>query len=207
MAAITYGKFSELILNAYYKFIRSDNANYTMRQIAEMVAHEVAFFAKGDAFEQSALGETTFANDQFISVYRAIALSTDADGNKYITMPQTPVGLPQGREIARVSFTGNKTVQVYPIRNKDVAFQSTRPKWMITYYVEDGKLVFGNLSNLVNATVDLRLVGAIPAGTELIDCVLNVPKNIESQIFDKILVRLNAVRGVKVDMINDGVSQ
>lgn len=209
MSQMTYGKMSELIINAYYKTVRNDNANYTIRHIAEMVAHEVAYFAKMDAFEQSNLGESTYSNDQFISVYRALAMQVDASGNKYIKMPQTPAGLPQGREIEYVNFTGNKKVQVFPMRNKDRFMQSMTktPNWMVLYYVEDGNIVFQNLSALVTGTVDIKLIGAIPSGTELVDCVLNVPKNTESQIFDKILARLNSIRGVKVDTTNDGVSQ
>lgn len=209
MSQMTYGKFSELIINSYYKSVRDDNSNYTIRQIAELVAHEVAYFAKANALEQDRLGESVYANDQFISTYNALPLLTDANSNKYIVMPQTPAGLPMGREIAYVAFTGNKKIQVFPMRNKDRFMQSftTTPPFMVLCYVENGNILFDNLSPMVTGTVDLKLVGAIPSVTELVDCVLNVPKDTEALIFDKILVQLNAIRGVLVDNVNDNVSR
>ena len=206
---MTCGKLSELIINQYYKKVRSNDANYTLRHIAEQVAQEVAFFAKADAYEQDRLGEAMFANDQFISVYRALSLSTDADDNKYVLMPSTPAGMPQGREVAYVGFTGNKTIQVLPMRNKDRFMQSltSTPQWMCLYYVEDGKIIFQNLSPLITGTVDLKLVGAIPSGTNLVDLPLNVPKSTETMIFDKILARMNALANKLPDQILDNVSK
>lgn len=209
MAKMTYGKFSEIIITAYYKAVRSDDANYSIRTIAEMVAHEVAYFAKVNAIEQDRLGESVFANDNFISTYWGLPLLTDTNSNKYIVMPQTPAGLPLGREIAYVGFTGNSKIQVMPMRNKDRFMQSfaKTPKFMVLCYVENGNIVFENISSLVTGPVDLKLVGAIPSGTELVNCVLNIPKDTESLIFDRILGRLNSIRGVLPDMVNDNLSK
>lgn len=209
MAQQTYGRFAEIIITAYYKEVRSDNANYSLRTIAEMIAHEVAYFAKVNAIEQDRLGESVFANDNFISTYWGLPLLTDVNDNKYIVMPQTPAGLPLGREIAYVGFTGNKKIQVIPMRNKDRFMQSfaNTPKFMVLCYVENGNIVFENISSLVTGPIDLKLVGAIPSGTQLVDCVLNIPKDTESLIFDRILGRLNSIRGVMPDMVNDNVSK
>lgn len=208
MAQTTFGKLAEIILTQYGKKTKNDNSTYTYRHIAEMIAQEVAWFAKADAFEQGNIGEAVFANDQFITTYTGLAMQTDGEGNKYVVMPNTPAGMPLGREVAYVGFTGNKKTQVVPMRNKDMFMQqaTTTPKWMILYYVENGKIVFYNLSTLVDATVILKLVGAVPSG-ELVNQVLNVPKNVESMILDKVLARMNSERNILPDNVNDNVSR
>ena len=208
MAQTTYGMLAEIILTTYYKTERNDNANYSLRHIAQFVAEEVAFHAKANAYEQDKLGEAVYANDQFITTYWGLALLTDVNGNKYVPMPNTPAGLPKGRELAYVGFTGNKTSQVFPMRNKDrfVQQMADTPKWMILCYVENGNIVFDNISKAVTGPVDVKLVGSAPLG-ELVSMVLNIPKDVETSIIDKILARLNSVRGVLPDNINDNVSK
>lgn len=205
----TFGFLAELISNSYYKIERSDNENYTLREFAEMVAQEVAYFAKVDALEQDRLGESVYANDQFITTYNGLSLLTDVNGNKYVPMPNTPAGLPQGRELAYIAFTGNKKIQIFPMRNKDRFMQSftKTPNWMVLAYIEGQNIFLENVSKLVNATVDLKLVGAVGTGNQLIDTPLNIPKNTESLILEKILNRLNMVRNILPDKINDAVAK
>lgn len=209
MALSTYGMLSEEIRNQYNKKIGSDNDTYTLRHIATMVAQEVAFFAKGDAFEQSNIGEAMFSNDQFIVSYNALTMSTATDGTKYVPMPSSPIGLPQGREIEYVGFTGNKKSQVFPMRNKDRFMQqmTKTPKWMMLYYVENGNIVFDNLSPLINDTVDLKMVASIPTGTNLLDLPLFLPRNYESLILDKVLGRMNVERNIQPNNTNNNVSK
>ncbi len=207
--ADTYGKLSEMILTAYYKDVPNDNSNYTLRFIAEQVAQLVASMAKNDAIEQSKLGEATFANDQFITTYFGLPLLSNVNSDKYIVMPNTPAGLPQGREIAYVGFSGNKKSQVFPMRNKDRFMQqlTPTPKWMILCYVENGNIVFDNIPGNITGPVDVKLVGSVPSGSNLLDLPLNLPKSSEDYIMDKVLIRLNQVRGVLVDNSNDNVSK
>lgn len=207
--ADTIGKLSEQILTQYYKQVKNDNSNYTLRHIAEQVATEIAIQAWSNAIEQDKLGESVYANDMFITPFFGLTLATDTNGNKYVAMPNTPAGLPQQREVAYVGFTGNKKTQVFPIRNKDRFMQQMQPtpNWMIMYYVEGNNIVFDNISPLVTGPVDIKLVGAIPAGSNLVDLPINAPKNIQSMIFDKILSRMLPVRNVLPDNINDNVSK
>lgn len=205
----TYGALAEEIITEYYKKQRNDNAGYTLRHIAEQIAQEVALQAFDDAVLQDKLGESVYANDQFISTYFGLSMFTDGGGSKYVPLPSIPAGLPQGREIEYVGFTGNKKTQVFIMRNKDRFAQSfiKTPKWMVLAYVEDGKVVFDNLSAFVTGTVDMKLVGAIPSGSELIDLPLNIPKQTQSIIFDKLLNRMNQLRPVLPDSTNDNISK
>lgn len=209
MALSTYGMLSEEIRNQYDKKIGSDNSTYTLRHIATMVAQEVAFFAKADAFEQSNIGEATFSNDQFIVTYNGLTMLTDVQGYKYVPLPSSPIGLPQGREVEYVGFTGNKKTQVFPMRNKDRFMQqmTKTPKWMALYYVENGNIIFDNLSPLISDTVDLKLVAGIPTGTNLLDLPLFLPRNYESIILDKVLNRMNVERNILPNNVNDNINR
>lgn len=209
MALSTYGMLSEEIRNQYNKKIGSDNDTYTLRHIATMVAQEVAFFAKGDAFEQSNIGESMFSNDQFIVKYSSLVMLTATDGTKYVPLPSSPIGLPQGREIVFVGFTGNKKNQVFPMRTKDRFMQqmTKTPKWMILYYIENGNIIFDNLSPLINSPVDVDTVAGIPSGTNLLDLPLFLPRNYESLILDKVLGRMNTERNIQPDNVNNNTSK
>jgi len=207
--ADTIGKLAEEILTEYYKQIKNDNSNYSLRHIAELVATEIAVQAWASSIESSKLGESTYSNDQFITPFFNLTLLTDSNGNKYVPMPNTPAGLPQQREVAYVGFVGNNKDQCFPMRNKDLFMQqlSNTPKWMILYYVEGQNIVFYNLSKMVTANVNMKLVGAIPTGTEIVDLPINAPKNVQSAIFDKILGRMLPQRNVLPDNVNDNVSK
>lgn len=204
----TVGKLAEEIITEYYKQVKSDNSNYTLRHVAEQVATEIANQAWQNAVQQDKLGESVYANDMFITPFFGLTLLTDVNGNKYVPMPQTPAGLPQQREVAFVGFTGNKKTRVYPIRNKDRFMQQLQPtpRWMVMYYVEGNNIVFDNISDLITGPVDIKLVGAVGNG-QLVDMPINAPKNVQSMIFDKILSRMLPMRNVLPDNVNDAVSK
>lgn len=207
--ADTIGKLSEEILTEYYKQVKNDNSNYSLRHIAEQVATEIAVEAWKSAIEADKIGETIYANDQFITPFWGLAQQTDTDGSSYVAMPNTPAGLPQQREVAFVGFTGNTKTQVFPIRNKDRFMQQLQPtpRWMIMYFVEGQKIKFDNKPSNITGTVDIKLVGAIPVGSEITELPINAPKNVQSMIFDKILSRMLPTRNVLPDKINDAVSR
>jgi hypothetical protein len=70
--ATTYKKISEQIRTLMGNGIVSDDFRFSLRYIAELVAQEVAFEARKDAFESSNAGETTFANDAFIIIVKKL---------------------------------------------------------------------------------------------------------------------------------------
>lgn len=208
----TIGALSEQIITEYYKKVKNDDANYTLRHVAEEVAQEIAYFAKASAYESEKMGESVFANDQFIVTYNALTLLKDVNETFYIPFPNIPTGLPKGREIAYIAFTGVKKYQIIMMRNKDRFMQSfiKTPSWMVLGYVENGKILLDNVPPLVTtstATIDLKMVGSLPIGTNLVDLPLLIPKDVQSLIFDKILSRMLPVRNVLPDQINDNVSK
>lgn len=205
--ATTYRKLAELIRNEHYRGIPSDDASISLRHVAELVAAEVAWFAKKSAFENSNQGEATFANDQFISVWNNLELKTDAvTKEKYVDLPATPAGLPNNQEISSVAFTAYPRYKVVPLKQKDVFMEQflCTPSFVHTYTIENGRIVFYKLNKLVTGPVSLKMIGAV-SGDNLLDSALNVPKDTESEIFDKVLSKLNPNRSVPRDITNDSV--
>lgn len=208
MAVTTYGYISEQILTTYYKGVRSDDSQYSLRHIASMVAQEVAFMARKNAFENSNNGDITYINDQFISTYQSVPVLTDVvSGYKYCNLPAVPTALPKNQEIVSVSLNTKTNKTFLPIGNKDRFMQAfLKPiKGCVFYYIENGKLFFDNPQNFQFNALTIKMAGALPSGN-ILDAQLNIPKNYESEIIDKILQRLMAVSRLGTDLTNDGDS-
>lgn len=195
----TYRRAAQITLNQHYNGTPMPDSPITLRHIAELWATKVAKYAKISAFQNSNNGDATFASDQFISTFYNLPLLTDATTkDKYVVMPATPAGLPNGQEVAQVSFVGCPSCRVIPCKNKDSFFESLLPTPPFPMYkIEDGNIVFMNLPKLVaNAPVNLKLVGAVP-GETLLDSVLNVPRDVEDSIRLEVLQELAALYAVK----------
>lgn len=208
MAVTTYGYISEQILTTYYKGIRNDDSQYSLRHIASMVAQEVAVMARKNAFENSNNGDVTYMNDTFITTYKNISVLVDSVSNeKYCDLPATPVALPNNQEIVAVSLNTKTNKQFIPIKNKDRFMQAfLRPiKGIVYFYAENGRLYFDNPENFQFTKITLKMAGALPSGN-ILDAPLNIPKNYESEIIDKVLNRLLTLSRLGQDLTNDGDS-
>jgi hypothetical protein len=204
----TYRKISEQIRTLYYKGIPSDDASFSLRYIAEMVAQEVAFEARKDAFENSNAGETTFANDAFISTFNNIAVLYDSTlKQKYSVMPSTPISLPKGQEIASITPLGiqGRRRQIIPMKNKDKFLQDLLDpiRGAILAYRESNRIYYDNINQYMFTAVNISMVGAISTTGDLLDGDLNVPKNVESAIIDRVVTKLRQLGSVPQDVMND----
>lgn len=208
MAVTTYGYISEQILTTYYKGVRSDDSQYSLRHIASLVASEVAFMARKNAFENSNNGDVTYINDQFITTYQNVSVLQDAiSGYKYCDLPAVPTALPKNQEIVSVSLNTKTSKTFLPIANKDRFMQAfLKPiRGSVFYYIENGKLYFDNPQNFQFNKITIKMAGALPSGN-ILDAPLNIPKNYESEIIDKVLQRLMVVSRNGQDITNDGQS-
>lgn len=208
MGFTTYGYISEQILTTYYKGVRNDDSQYSLRHIASMVAQEVALMARKNAFENSNGGDITYINDSFISTYKSVAVLLDSvSKEKYCVLPAVPTALPNNQEIVSVSLNTKTNKTFIPMRNKDRFAQSfLRPiKGMVFYYIEAGRIYFDNPENFQFTALTIKMAGALPSGA-ILDAQLNVPKNYESEIIDKVLSRLLSMSRLGQDLTNDGDS-
>lgn len=204
----TYRKFSQELIDAHYGDKPIPEAGITQRFVAEWAAMLVAKAAVKSAYQNSNALECTYANDQFISVYYNQPLLTDSvTGDRYAVMPATPAGLPKGREIAQISFAGSPGLFVVPEDNKDDFIESQLPPLpsnIILFKVENGNIVFPRLSKIINSPVNMKLVGAVPPGTTILDSVLNIPKDVEADIRAEILNGLAVNYKIPIQTIETG---
>jgi hypothetical protein len=205
---MTYQQISEQIRTMLYGGIPSDDAAFSLRYIAELVAQEVAVQARKNAFENSNAGETTYANDTFTSTFTNVAVTYNSTlKQNFSVLPQIPTALPNNQEIVSITPLGiiGRRRQIVLMKNKDKFMQDMLPpvRGFILAYIEDGKLYYDNIQEYMFTSVNITMVGAISSTGDLLSANLNVPKSVESEIIGKIFQMLRASKGLPEDVMND----
>jgi len=205
---MTYQQISEQIRTMLYGGIPSDDAAFSLRYIAELVAQEVAVQARKNAFENSNAGETTYANDTFTSTFTNVTVTYNSTlKQNYSVLPQIPAALPNNQEIVNITPLGiiGRRRQIVLMKNKDKFMQDMLPpvRGFILAYIEDGKLYYDNIQEYMFTSVNITMVGAISSTGDLLSANLNVPKSVESEIIGKIFQMLRASKGLPEDVMND----
>jgi hypothetical protein len=191
-----------------YGGIPSDDAAFSLRYIAELVAQEVAVQARKNAFENSNAGETTYANDTFTSTFTNVTVTYNSTlKQNFSVLPQIPTALPNNQEIVSITPLGiiGRRRQIVLMKNKDKFMQDMLPpvRGFILAYIEDGKLYYDNIQEYMFTSVNITMVGAISSTGDLLSANLNVPKSVESEIIGKIFQMLRASKGLPLDVMND----
>jgi len=205
---MTYQQISEQIRTMLYGGIPSDDASFSLRYIAELVAQEVAVQARKNAFENSNLGETTYANDTFTSTFTSVPVAYDSLlKQNYSVLPQIPAALPNNQEIVSITPLGiqGRRRQIVLMKNKDKFMQDMLPavRGFILSYIENGKLYYDNIQEYMFTSVNITMIGAISSTGDLLTATLNVPKSVESEIIGKIFQMLRVSKGLPEDVMND----
>jgi len=207
--ATTYKKLAELTRNSYFKVIPSDDASLSLRFFAELIAQEVAEMATMNAFENSNQGESTYSNDAFISVFRNLALLVRSNGEKYIKLPSTPTALPNNQEISEVEINGTKCLPAIPVTGRQMfalkLINKTQTGSLLMFKREGNEIIFQGPTTLLEGTADIKMIGAV-SGDDLLTADLNIPKNFESRIMNKILGKLLPLKNQPIDYVNDSIS-
>jgi hypothetical protein len=191
-----------------YDGIPSDDAAFSLRFIAELVAQEVAVQARKNAFENSNAGETTYANDTFTSTFTNVTVTYNSTlKQNFSVLPQIPAALPNNQEIVNITPVGilGRRRQIVLMKNKDKFMQDMLPpvRGFILAYIEDGKLYYDNIQEYMFTAVNITMVGAISSTGDLLSANLNIPKSSESEIIGKIFQMLRASKGLPEDVVND----
>jgi hypothetical protein len=205
---MTYQQISEQIRTLVGNGIVSDDFNFSLRYIAELVAQEVAVQARKNAFENSNLGETTYANDTFTSTFTSVPVVYDSLlKQNYSALPQIPAALPNNQEIVNITPLGiqGRRRQIVLMKNKDKFMQDMLPsvRGFILAYIENGKLYYDNIQEYMFTSVNITMIGAISSTGDLLSANLNVPKSVESEIIGKIFQLLRVSKGLPEDVMND----
>jgi hypothetical protein len=205
---MTYQQISEQIRTLVGNGIVSDDFNFSLRYIAELVAQEVAVQARKNAFENSNLGDTTYANDTFTSTFTSVPVVYDnLLKQNYSVLPQIPAALPNNQEIVNITPLGiqGRRRQIVLMKNKDKFMQDMLPsvRGFVLAYIENGKLYYDNIQEYMFNSVNITMIGAISSDGDLLSANLNVPKSVESEIIGKIFQLLRASKGLPEDVMND----
>jgi len=72
------------------------------------------------------------------------------------------------------------------------------------FKVENGNIVFIDLPKIINSPVNQKLVGAVPPGTTILDSFLQIPKDVEDDIFSVILNQLAMDYKVAIQTVETG---
>lgn len=204
----TYRIQSEKILTEFYRGTRSDDANFSQRFVAQLISEEYAALTRQNAIENSQMGETTYANDTFISTFKNITVLTEPTLlYKYIPLPAIPTALPCNQEIQKIWPVGSRKIQIVLIANRSKFSQDLLPpmRGFVLAYVENGNLVFDNPSAFDFSAVNVNLIGAMPNG-ELLDAELLLPKNYESILSQRVIARLLQTANRPKDILNDSIA-
>lgn len=203
----TYRIQAEKILTTFYRGVRSDDSSFSLRHVAQLISEEYAAVTRQNAFENSHAGETTYANDTFISTFKNITVLTDTVlGVKYIPLPSIPTALPCNQEIEKIWPVGARKIQIVLIANRSKFSQDGLPpmRGYVLCYIENGNLVFDNPTAFDFRAVNVNLIGAMPDG-ELLDAELLMPKNYEALISERVIARLLSTANRPKDLLNDSV--
>jgi len=205
----TYRTQAEKILTTYYRGIRAQESNFSLRHVAQLISEELAYFAGVNAGQNRQAGETFYSNDTFIATFKNIAIQTDSVLlTKFIPLPSIPTALPSNQEIQKVWPVGGRKIQIIPIPNRSKFSQDLLPpiKGKVLYYIEDGNIVFNNPTMFDFPAVNINLIGAMPDGY-LLDQTLLLPKNFEGELSSRVIQRLELTAHKKPDLINDAVPE
>lgn len=206
--ATTYRKLAEETRNTFYSGQPSDDASFSLRHFAELIANEVAFFARQNAFENSNMGEVTYANDSFTVTYKNLAVLTDSVlQTRYTVLPDIPASLPNNAEIVRVWPVGVTKKEIIPMKGKDKGVQDLLEplRNFALYYPDGANIYYDNYTAYNFSAVNMSLVAAVPQG-DLLSATLNLPRNYQTLAMDRVLQKLDPKRFVK-DLINDSVDR
>lgn len=208
MAQSTIGKEAQIIREIYYRGTPSDDANHSLRFFAELVAQELAVMANADALQNSSMGESAYANDQFITTFPSVPITIDDNGIISSVLPSTPAALPNGREIAEVSINGSKCMEAVPLKNHSSFVQGLigYPSCFVTFKVEGGSIIYKTDNpNFRPTSATIKLVGAVKDGN-LLESPINAPKNYLSRMRTNILAALIPLKQIPQDNLNNAVS-
>lgn len=204
--AQTYRAFAQLIRDTFYAGDPSDDAKFSERYFAELIAVEVADLATRNAYENSNAGETTYVSDSFLTTYTDLPVLFDEYLKLYyFTLPDVPPALPKNQGIQRVWPRGATKVEIMLMSNKDKGVQDLLPPIgkVIFCYEEGKRMYFYTDKAFPIPAVNLVMAGTSPSGN-IMDATLNLGKNYQKLVMDTILNRLDPRRFAR-DIINDSV--
>lgn len=204
----TIGTVADQILRIISGGPYSDDHNISLRDVAQLILQEVAYFARSNAMENSREGEIMFSNDTFVTGYLAIPVQSNAFGEQWVSMPSNPISLPNNREIVSMRPTGTKYFMV-PLSTKDNFLVSLLPKFhnTIFYTPRNGNIYFdASLFKKPFTAVDIQMVATpISPTDDILDTPLFLPENFMGSLIESVVKKLNIMEHETKDINNNSI--
>lgn len=211
---ITYGVFAELVQrrlqndfpNSDFTVTENEIFLYTYPAIAQVITAQAGqYYAVEGIFPDLNSFNLTYKFDL------STALTKDVDtGDYYLTLPQVPVGLPEGVSIKSPTIIGSGK-RSYPLiyisgNSRNYALKMPTPSFGGYWYYEASKLVIITPENLLTIGKKLSVTMIASRGQNTTD-VMNLSDEAFAAVFDLVINKLTQRIMQPKDLVNDGVDK
>lgn len=200
MSLTTKREVCQEILYQLYGGMPSNDASISENFVLRLVNDKIAVAAVKSAFGTYNLDGVVAADDIFTLSYSALALTIDtANGLKYFTLPDTPVGLPSNRafNIYPPNSRGGIQGSIFkPIARGEVTYVRSLPGIRkVWHFVEQGRMYFVDAFNIM-ATYSSVNASIVTSGANDLTAFLNLPDDMISEIKMAVMMDLRPMIGL-----------
>lgn len=187
-----------------------DDWTVTENQMLLYIDAAIPLVMKGQMFENAKVSGLFETPEAYLATYDfTIANQRSNTTEWYITLPQTPLALPDGYAITDVYFIdgGFEGQRCYYLAPKRQAYRNSLPKPDGVYFrIEGRKLFLQATSNqpLYNYKISVQMP---ISRTDDIDAVMNIPDDSLNLIFEYVVKQLIQRIQMPQDVINDNLPQ
>jgi hypothetical protein len=211
---VTYGAFAELVERRLANDFASSEFTVTENEIFLYLYPAIAQVITAQAAQYYAVEGIYPDLNSFNLTYKfdlSTALTKDNDsGDYYLTLPQVPVGLPEGVAIKSPTLIGSGK-RSYPLiyisaNTRNFALKMPTPAFGGYWYYEGSKLVIITSENLITSGKKLSVTMIASRGQNTADA-MNLSDEAFSSVFDIVINKLTQRIMQPRDLQNDGVDK
>lgn len=185
-----------------------DDWTVTENQMLLYIDAAIPFVMKGQMFENAKVSGVFETPEAYLATYDfTIANQRTNTTEWYITLPQTPLALPDGYAITDVYFIdgGFEGQRCYYLAPKRQAYRDNIPKPDGVYFrIEGNRMYFKATSNqpLYNYNISVQMP---ISRTNNVDEVMNIPDDALEAVFNAVVKQLVQRLQMPFDVINDNL--
>jgi len=185
-----------------------DDWTVTENQMLLYIDAAIPVVMKGQMFENAKVSGLFETPEAYLATYDfTIANQRSNTTEWYITLPQTPLALPDGYAITDVYFIdgGFEGQRCYYLAPKRQSYRNNIPKPDGVYFRIEGRKMFLQATSnqpLYNYTISVQMP---ISRTDDIDAVMNIPDDSLNLIFEYVVKQLIQRIQMPQDVINDNL--
>lgn len=185
-----------------------DDWTVTENQMLLYIDAAIPLVMRGQMFENAKVSGVFETPDAYLATYDfTITQQSSNTSEWYITLPQTPLALPDGYAIIDVYFVdgGLDGQRCYYLAPKRRAYRNTLPKPDGVYFRIEGKKMFLQATSnqpLYNYNISVQMP---ISRTSDIDEVMNIPDDALELVFNAVVKQLVQRIQMPFDVVNDNL--